>query len=52
MKTILDLIKTELKVFFLKEENYVNFDHPLYFSFECIRTILEVMLKPGCHMIN
>jgi len=36
MKSILDLNNDELKEFFLKEESYINFDLPLYFSFQKI----------------
>ncbi len=36
MKNILELNEVELKVFFLKEENYINFDLPLYFTFQKI----------------
>ncbi len=34
MKNILELKEDELKELFLKEENYINFDLPLYFSFQ------------------
>ncbi|WP_346861319.1 RNA-directed DNA polymerase [uncultured Draconibacterium sp.] len=36
MKNILELNEDELKDFFLKEENYINFDLPLYFSFQTL----------------
>lgn len=34
MKNILKLSEVELKEYFLKEENYINFDLPLYFTFQ------------------
>ncbi len=34
MKNILDLNANELKEFLLKDKNYINFDLPLYFSFQ------------------
>lgn len=36
MKNILELNENELKEFFLREENYINFDLPLYFSFQSL----------------
>ena len=36
MKNILELTDVEVKEFFLKEENYINFDLPLYFSFQLL----------------
>ena len=36
MKNILELTNIELKEFLLKEESYINFDLPLYYSFQPI----------------
>ncbi len=45
MKNILELTNIELKEFLLKEESYINFDLPLYYSFQPILDKVDKKLK-------
>lgn len=41
MKSIIDLNETDAREFLLKEESYVNFDLPIYFSFQNILNLIS-----------
>lgn len=45
MKSILELNEIEGKKFFLKQESYVNFDLPIYFSFQTILDKIDKKLS-------
>ena len=45
MKNILELTNIELKEFLLKEESYINFDLPLYYSFQPILDKVDKKLE-------
>jgi len=45
MKSIIELNENEARQFFLKEKNYVNFDLPVYFSFQNLLNLIDENLK-------
>lgn len=44
MKSIIELDEFEAREFFLKENNYVNFDLPTYFSFQNLLNLIDKQL--------